>query len=853
MTVGNTTNEAAPQQGTGSLTVFPFSFQVQNTSQVQVYTKNGDADPDLVSSGITVALNTGGNGGTVTFNTPPASTVQVIIRRNPNYLQSTSFPLNRNLDERALEIQLDKLTMQDQDLLQRLIRSIQLPYGTSSSFNGQISGSAIVGSVPKAVLDGSGNVIGIEWSTRDPDNLNITPAEINSAALVTAAGGTTARTLAQHFAFGWVNVLDYGAVGDGVTDDTAAIQAAITNSATGATIFFPSGKTFNCTDGLTIGAKKELRGSGLLSFSAGITTKAAIAINANGCKLIGLQLDNPNKLQATSGGRNYGIQAVASEITIELCTIEHFQNGIAVSSGGEYENIIIANNRIKDCIGAGGGRGSSSSAGEDRGDGIVVWGTQATVVGNIVNAEAGQDCRIGIHGEALDSFAGGPPPTGYYHSLMTFTGNIVYGQFRRGLVFEGIDNGAIIGNVVADSTWWSICLAVGCKNCVVSGNSIMATRTAADDQGSNWSVQRAALAVYGKCYDCVFSSNSIRFTPGATIPYGFNMQGVNSNKTITGVTNANPGVITCAAHGFINGQRILLQTASAGIVELNHKEILVANATTDTFEINDLAGNPIDTSAMSAYTSGGTLVVNVPTRIRVENNVFSNDGATVTDGIYCPYSYDCVFRNNSLLGPMNRGAYCFNPIRISFEGNRFYTTSGRGIHVEGSSRVRVLNNVFRDIGAAAVYIANGKYHDIRGNVIENCTYAFDLFGTTNSRIGDNMVSGATTGNVNAYGTTTGSTANIFHNNNWQRLRQNVTWNIGSLADGAREQYGSDVTVTGARLGDRVFVSANLDVQGIKLFGWVKSDDTVNIAAENETGSTIDLASANVTVIVERSL
>jgi len=40
-----------------------------------------------------------------------------------------------------------------------------------------------------------------------------------------------------------VNVLDYGAVGDGTTDDTAAIQAAITSvSATGGTVYFPTGK-----------------------------------------------------------------------------------------------------------------------------------------------------------------------------------------------------------------------------------------------------------------------------------------------------------------------------------------------------------------------------------------------------------------------------------------------------------------------------------------------------------------------------------------------------------------------------------------------------------------------------------
>jgi len=42
---------------------------------------------------------------------------------------------------------------------------------------------------------------------------------------------------------GWHNAKNYGIVGDGVTDDTAAIQAALQTIVTagGGTIFFPAG------------------------------------------------------------------------------------------------------------------------------------------------------------------------------------------------------------------------------------------------------------------------------------------------------------------------------------------------------------------------------------------------------------------------------------------------------------------------------------------------------------------------------------------------------------------------------------------------------------------------------------
>lgn len=74
----------------------------------------------------------------------------------------------------------------------------------------------------------------------------------------------------------------------------------------------------------------------------------------------------------------------------------------------------------------------------------------------------------------------------------------------------------------------------------------------------------------------------------------------NSTKSITGITQANPAVVTSNAHGFVNGDHVLLQSI-AGMDQLNDRTYEIAVVTANTFQ---LVG--VNSTAMAAYTSGGT-------------------------------------------------------------------------------------------------------------------------------------------------------------------------------------------------------------------------------------------------------
>jgi len=80
-----------------------------------------------------------------------------------------------------------------------------------------------------------------------------------------------------------------------------------------------------------------------------------------------------------------------------------------------------------------------------------------------------------------------------------------------------------------------------------------------------------------------------------------------SSVNISGITQANPGVVTATSHGYSNGDEVYIESV-VGMVEVNQNRYVVASATANTFELtHQVTGANIDTSSFTAYSSGGTV------------------------------------------------------------------------------------------------------------------------------------------------------------------------------------------------------------------------------------------------------
>ena len=100
-------------------------------------------------------------------------------------------------------------------------------------------------------------------------------------------------------------------------------------------------------------------------------------------------------------------------------------------------------------------------------------------------------------------------------------------------------------------------------------------------------------------YVLEFGNNYIRFFKDSG-------QIVESNKTISAITKANPAVVTSNGHGFSNGDFVNIYGV-VGMTEINNTTFKVSNKSTNTFELQNVDGTNINSTNFTTYSSGGII------------------------------------------------------------------------------------------------------------------------------------------------------------------------------------------------------------------------------------------------------
>jgi len=269
----NSTVDCVSYNGNGSTKTFTVPFGIFSPSTLRVVlrtTATGAEDVQVLNSDFTATDNDsdgdwwdGTPGGSITFKTAPAAGVEVWISRLPQLTQTSDIDGSTYVRLSTIEDAVDKIVTQIQYLrglswrsltaqeTDRQVVDMNLPDGWSLSagypyWDGDSWGMSSTDLPDTAASAYWGNVL----------------TQTTLSGSLTAMGGASA--IRPLLAVGVINVTDapYNATGDGVTDDTTAIQAAFT-AAAGNTVFFPAG-TYLVSDQLATGLMR-VKGSGYAS------------------------------------------------------------------------------------------------------------------------------------------------------------------------------------------------------------------------------------------------------------------------------------------------------------------------------------------------------------------------------------------------------------------------------------------------------------------------------------------------------------------------------------------------------------------------------------------------------------
>lgn len=383
MSIQDSGRRSPTYTGTGQVREFAFGFKVFSEDQVAVYRKApDDVIEELVpESEYSVSLEEAG--GTVTMHTAPAKGVKLVIISNIPYTQLLGLQNFGSFSPEDMNAAWDKNTGLIQQVRDKVSRAVTIPeiYERTPEeliedlFKASESASESAERAEESAQDAAEKAEEVKSYSYDiprvvgslnelangPDGLYAltgmgtpgdTAGEDISNRVVKANGTTETRPLGERFS-DVVNVKDFGAKGDGVTDDTEAFKLAVS---TGKLVFVPEGAYVVGYPSDTVSSEIDLKQ--LVGFGDVVLTDAVVPVPESST-VIGDEGDTGPASGAYSGG-GAGTPTVPGRTTRSLVAVIASQNcrsqGVrAVNVGSIYSwsyGNVSGNYSSRQCVAA---------------------------------------------------------------------------------------------------------------------------------------------------------------------------------------------------------------------------------------------------------------------------------------------------------------------------------------------------------------------------------------------------------------------------------------------------------------------------------------------------------------------
>jgi hypothetical protein len=223
---------------------YAFTFEVLVQTDIAVY--RGSTLLTLTTD-YTVTINANGT-GSITLVTAGTGNITIVGARAVQ--RSSDYTTGGDLFASTLNTDLDSQTIYSQQLAESLDRAIKVPVTDASTLDLELPSSASRANKVFAFNSigapqvSTNTLAAIDAAVNTITSIAGAPSGSSAGISYIASGTGATTTTVQAKLRESVSVKDFGAVGNGVTDDTGAIQTAINS---GQSLYFPSG-TYLCNN-----------------------------------------------------------------------------------------------------------------------------------------------------------------------------------------------------------------------------------------------------------------------------------------------------------------------------------------------------------------------------------------------------------------------------------------------------------------------------------------------------------------------------------------------------------------------------------------------------------------------------